>query len=220
MLLGQWIYDQIGGMFQKRKHRINGKTDGNALLAVIPNPCMGGTAGTNGTGSSGSVADSWTAAASGTGHTVTASKVADGTKNSQKLSGAYTGAGWAQADQLSLYGAPISTGYSAGDKIVFEIEVEVTGTPVALKAIYGYLTVAGTGDSLYTEGYQGSTDAGILGVIPSGRYVLRSPIYTVLGSATSLRPFIAAKYDTGVLSASVDLTIHSAVIRKVPFAQA
>jgi hypothetical protein len=220
MLLADWIYDQIGGMFQKRKHRINGKTDGNALLAVIPNPCMGGTGGTNGTGSSGSVADSWTASASGTGHAVVASKVADGTKNSQKLSASYSGAGWAAGDGLNLYLAAVSTGYSTGDKIVFEIEVEVTGTPVALKAIFGYITVAGTGVTLYTEGYQGTSEAGFLGVIPSGRYVLRSPIYTIEASCTSLRPFITAKYDTGVTAASADLTIHSAVIRKVPFAQA
>jgi len=82
------------------------------------------------------------------------------------------------------------------------------------------MTVAGTAENLYTAGYQGTTDAGILGVIPVGRYVLRSPIYTILGSATGLRPFISARYDTGVTAASVDLTIHSAVIRKVPFAQA
>lgn len=218
-LLGQWIYEQIGGLFQKRKHRITGKTDGNALLAVIPNPSMGGTGGTNGTNSSGSVADSWTAAAYGTGHAVVASKVADGTKNSQKLAFAYSGAGWSSADSGQLYGANVTTGFSAGDKIVFEIELEVTGTPVALKAIYGDLLINGTAEHAYTEGFQGSADAGISSTVPTGRFVLRTPIYTIQASATGLRPYIFVKYDTGVAAASVDLTIHSAVIRKVPFAQ-
>lgn len=219
MLLAKWIYDQIGGLFPKRAHRIRGKTDGNALLSVIPNPSMGGTGGTNGTNSSGSVADSWVVAASGTGHSVVASKVADGTKNSQKLAASYSGAGWSAADQLQIYGAAVSTGYSVGDKIVFEIEVEITGTPVALKAFYGYLTVAGAGHTLCTTGYQGSGEAGILGVIPTGKMVLRSPIYTIQESTTSLRPFISVRYDTGVTAASVDFIVHSAVIRKVPFAE-
>lgn len=218
MLLGKSIYNQIGKLFQVGAHRVRGKMDGNALLPVIPNPCMGGTAGTNGTNSSGSVADSWNARALGTGHSVVASKVADDTKNSQKLSAVYSGAGWSSGDSCDLYGSTISTGYATGDKIYFEIEIEITGTPVALKSIYGYIVVAGTAVNLYTEGHQTSADAGLLGVIPVGRYVLRSPIYTIAASATSLRAFISARYDTGVVSASVDLIIHSAVLRKVPFA--
>lgn len=218
MVLGDWIYDQIGGMFQKRNFRPS-KTDGNALLSVIPNPCMGGTAGTNGTNSSGSVADSWTAAAFGTGHAVVASKVADGMKNSQKLSASYSGAGWATGDSLQLYGANVTTGFSAGEKIYFEIELEVTGTPVALKAIYGDLLINGSAEHAYTEGFQASADAGIASTVPTGRFKLRTPIYTIQGSATGLRPYILAKYETGITAASVDLTVHSAVIRKVPFAQ-
>lgn len=219
-LLANWIYDQISGLFQRRIHRVRGKTGGNELLSVIPNPSMSGSAGANSTGSSGTVADSWTVSASGTGHAVVASKIADGTKESQKLSSTFADAGgWLSASVISCFGANVTTGFSVGDKVCFEIEAEVTGTPVAFKTVYGDLLVGGASEHAYTEGFLGSAASGALGVVPSGRFVLRSPIYTIPGTATGLRPFIIAKYETGVTSASCDLIIHSAVVRKVPFAQ-
>ena len=223
IVLSGWIYDQIAHLFHRPKYRVNGKMDGNAILSAIPNPCMAGTTGTLGTNATGAsgVAASWTASAVGTaGMAVVCSKVADGTKFSQNLAGSFSGTAAVSGDTTYFYNDNATTGWAIGDKIYLEIEVEITGTPIALKSVYGYVNMTGTSEILYTENFQGSADAGFGGVYPVGRYVLRSPLYAIPAGTTGLRNYIAAKYNTGVASGSFNLIVHSAVVRKVPTAQA
>lgn len=218
MMIAKRIRDQLQYTFRPNYWRPWGKSDINALSAVIANPAMNGTAGTAGTGTTGNVATGWSVSAPGTGNSAVASKVADATnyggKNSQKVAGTYSGAGVASTDPWQTFTSGASTGYSVGDGVFGVLECEVTGTPANFKGIELQISFTTSGGALVSQTF-GSGNTGWNGeTYPDGRLTILTPIFNIPTGTTALRPFIRHFLEVGATSGNADLTIHACNIYK------
>ena len=116
-------------------------------LNLLTNPFLTGTAGTNGTGSSGDVADSWTSAINtSTGTTAVCTKVArtDGVQGEIQQMVITNGSGSEQTFNFRQTLTFATVGLAAGDIVGVEFEIVAITSPVTLKKISAQIYHAGS----------------------------------------------------------------------------
>lgn len=210
ILAKSWMA-QLSSVLKPAYRDVPGKISGNAILDIIANPTMIGTAG-----SPAGVSNGWTLSGIPAGGAVTYGQVASGSRLVPKYSASYSGAAAGSAAQIFAIRCPnATTGFAVNDRIYFEVETEFVGAaPVGIKQIYPYIDF-GSGNILSCN-LMDNAVAGWAGEYPTGRCVWRSPIYTVPAGATSARFWMYVYLENGATVASCDLVVHSAVVRKYP----
>lgn len=192
---------------------------------INQNPMMSGTTGTVGAGITGQLADGWTinlSAGGGdlSGLAVAVSKVANAATGlaAQKItySGNVTG-GFQTIIGLSDYGLTYQEHLKAGDKVVFEVDLDIPGGLPAVSGIVPFLAIQQNGVWKYS--YGGHTVVSDDWTVDGFRGVIRTPPLTLthpLASGENARCDIWI-YFKNVENSGVagSFEIISAAVRKV-----
>ena len=188
---------------------------------LVINGLMAGTAGTNGTGSSGTVADNWTASRT-TGATLTGvcskttlviDEATNQTAVAQRIVLATAGAG-ATGEAFRLApSATISSTVAAGDRVYMECVIKMSGVTGNLIGIVPELNVTTSGTTELVRDLDRHQSPAVMPRVTE-TLTLRTPEWTLPATLTYIRPLIYIYLDCNV-AGGVTVDIAEITIRKV-----
>lgn len=173
---------------------------------LLSNDNLSGTGGTNSSSLSGSVADSNTfyayAAASGT--------LSKPTTTSQEINISYTNS--TSFDTVRFYEANVTSGYTAGDDIIAEAEIEVLSGQ-RVKGLWVEVTDTGGSAKLY-KGLSKYDEPEF--PTEARTYYLQSPLITTQGDSTALSVSVRAELNSeSATTATLDMIVKQVRCRVV-----
>lgn len=183
---------------------------GTSIYDIDPNPMNYGTAGTDGTGTTGDVANSLTVDANGTGGACAATKVARTDKAGHWNRLVYT-ASSGDALAASWYKSAAASTLVAGDVVEAIVEMKITANPTAFNYPILLMRFFGSSDPDYSaSGLVASTQAMIGQLITEDTtFTLRCAATYVPTGFTGIGCYFNAIHDNAAAGSTVSIGQHS-----------